>query len=184
MLFRSGRGGEHAPDIATRPDVVSLSDSGILKVLREGKPQAGMPSFAGLGPAKLSETLNYLRFLQGKGRKPTVVVNTEKGKEIFIGKGDCSECHMVHGSGGFLGPDLSDYGASHSADDIRSAIVNAEKRSGFRKGLAKATTRDGGRFLAWSGMRTIPQCNCKGRMGRSTPWRNPTCLNLHSIQSP
>jgi putative heme-binding domain-containing protein len=50
---------------------------------------------------------------------------------------------MVHGSGGFLGPDLSDYGASHSTDDIRSAIVSADKRPGVRKGLAKATTRDG-----------------------------------------
>ncbi len=49
---------------------------------------------------------------------------------------------MVHGAGGFLGPDLSDYGASHFADDIRSAIVSTEKRPAFRRGLAKAT-KDG-----------------------------------------
>jgi cytochrome c oxidase cbb3-type subunit 3 len=139
----NGKGGERAPDIVTRPDIVRLSDSGTLKVLREGKPQAGMPPFAGLGPAKLSDILNYLRFLQGQRRTPAVVVNAEKGKEIFSGKAGCSECHMVHGSGGFLGPDLSYYGASHSADDIRSAIVRAEKRPGSRKGLANATTRDG-----------------------------------------
>lgn len=139
----NGKGGEHAPDIATRPDIVGLSDSEILKVLREGKPQAGMPPFAGLGPAKLFDTLNYLRFLQGKGKTPAVVGNAEKGKEVFSDKAGCSVCHMVHGSGGFLGPDLSDYGASHSADEIRSAIVSAEKRPGTHKGLAKATTRDG-----------------------------------------
>lgn len=139
----NGKGGERAPDIVTRPDIVRLSDSGTLKVLREGKLQAGMPPFAGLGPAKLSDILNYLRFLQGQRRTPTVVVNAEKGKEIFSGKAGCSECHMVHGLGGFLGPDLSYYGASHSADDIRSAIVSAEKRPGSRKGLARATTRDG-----------------------------------------
>jgi putative heme-binding domain-containing protein len=45
--------------------------------------------------------------------------------------------------GGFLGPDLSDHGASHSTDDIRSAIVSADMRPRVRKGLAKATTRDG-----------------------------------------
>jgi putative heme-binding domain-containing protein len=50
---------------------------------------------------------------------------------------------MIHGAGGFLGPDLSDYGASHSADNIRGAILSANKRSGERKGLAKATTKDG-----------------------------------------
>jgi cytochrome c oxidase cbb3-type subunit 3 len=139
----NGKGGERAPDIATRPEIVRLSDSGTLKVLREGTPQAGMPPFAGLGEAKLSDILNYLRFLQGKRKTPTVMVSAEKGKEVFSGKGGCSQCHMVHGSGGFLGPDLSDYGASHSADDIRSAIVSAGKRPGIRKGLAKATTRDG-----------------------------------------
>ena len=139
----NGRGGERAPDIATRPEVVRLSDSETLKVLRDGILQKGMPPFAALGPAKLSEVLNYLRSLQGKGRAPAVTANTEEGKEIFAGKGGCSECHMIHGAGGFLGPDLSDYGASHSADGIRDAIVSADKRPGERKGLAKATTKDG-----------------------------------------
>jgi cytochrome c oxidase cbb3-type subunit 3 len=139
----NGKRGEHAPDIATRPDIVGLSDSELLKVLREGRPQAGMPPFAGLGMAKLFDILNYLRFLQGKRRAPTVVGSAEKGKEVFFGQAGCSVCHMVYGSGGFLGPDLSDYGARHSADEIRSAIMSGEKRPGTRKGLTKATTRDG-----------------------------------------
>ena len=42
-----------------------------------------------------------------------------------------------------MGPDLSDYGATHSADDIRNAILDAGKRPGFNKALAKATTKDG-----------------------------------------
>jgi cytochrome c oxidase cbb3-type subunit III len=139
----NGRGGEHAPDIATRPEIVKLSDSGILKLLREGRPQAGMPPFAGLGAPKLSDLLHYLRVLQGQRGSPTLQASAEKGKEVFSGKGGCSECHMVRGVGGFLGPDLSDYGASHSADDIRNAILSAEKRPAIRKGLAKATTKDG-----------------------------------------
>jgi len=139
----NGTGGERAPDIATRPEVVRLSDSETLKVLREGILPKGMPSFATLGPATLSKVLHYLRSLQGKGRAPAATASTEEGKEIFAGKGGCSECHMIHGSGGFLGPDLSDYGTSHSADNIRGAILSPNKRSGERKGLAKATTKDG-----------------------------------------
>jgi cytochrome c oxidase cbb3-type subunit III len=139
----NGKGGEHAPDIATRPEIVKLSDNGILKLLREGRPQAGMPPFAGLGASKLSDLLYYLRFLQGQRGSRALLVNAEKGKEVFSGKGGCSECHMVHGGGGFLGPDLSDYGASHSADDIRNAILSPENRPALRKGLAKATTKDG-----------------------------------------
>lgn len=139
----NGRGGEHAPDIATRPEIVKLSDSETLKVLREGRPQAGMPPFAGLGAPKLSALLHYLRVLQGQSGSPTLLLSAEKGKEVFSGKAGCSECHMVRGAGGFLGPDLSDYGASHSADDIRNAILSAEKRPAIRKGWAKATTKDG-----------------------------------------
>ena len=139
----NGKGGERAPDIATRPEIVRLSDSETLKVLREGSLQKGMPPFAALGPAKLSAVLNYLRSLQGKGRAPAVTASTEEGKEMFAGKGGCSNCHMVHGAGGFLGPDLTDYGASHSADDMHGAIVSADKRPGGHKGLAKATTKDG-----------------------------------------
>jgi len=139
----NGKGGERAPDIATRPEVVRLSDSETLKILREGILQKGMPPFSALGPAKLSEVLNYLRSLQGKSRTSTVTASAEGGKQIFVGKGGCSECHMVHGVGGFIGPDLSDYGVNHSAGDIRSAIVSAHKRPGVRKELAKATTKDG-----------------------------------------
>jgi cytochrome c oxidase cbb3-type subunit III len=137
-----GKGGERGPDIATRSEVVRLSDEEISKILRTGI-QSGMPSFAALGSAKLSATLNHLRFLQGKGAAPTLPGNSGKGKELFAGKAGCSECHMVQGLGGFLGPDLSNYGASHSASDIRGAIVSPDKRSGSRKALAKATTKDG-----------------------------------------
>ncbi len=139
----NGKGGERAPDIATRPEIVRLSDNETLKVLRNGILQKGMPPFAALGPAKLSDVLNYLRSLQGKSKALTLMASSEEGKNIFTGKGRCSQCHMIHGAGGFLGPDLSDYGASHSADDIRCAIVSADKRPGSRKGLAKATTEDG-----------------------------------------
>jgi putative heme-binding domain-containing protein len=122
---------------------VRLSDSETLKVLREGVLQKGMPAFGAMGLAKLSEVLDYLRFLQGKSKAPVITASVEGGKQIFTGKGGCSDCHMVRGAGGFLGPDLSDYGSTHAADDIRSAIVSADKRPGLRKGLAKATTKGG-----------------------------------------
>lgn len=142
----NGKGGERGPNIATKLAIVKLSDGQLFKILRDGKPQAGMPGFSGLGPAKLAEVLDYLRTLQGKQSTPAVVLNVGNGKEFFTGKGGCSQCHMVRGSGGFIGPDLSDYGATHSADDIRNAILDADKRHGFNKALAKATTKDGQQF--------------------------------------
>ena len=99
----NGKGGERGPDVATDLEIVKLSDGQLLTILRDGKPQAGMPGFSGLGAAKLAEVLDYLRILQDKRSTPAVAVNIGNGKELFIGKGGCSQCHMVHGTGGFDG---------------------------------------------------------------------------------
>jgi cytochrome c oxidase cbb3-type subunit 3 len=138
-----GRGGERAPDIATRPEVTRLSDQGLLKVLREGIPEKGMPPFAALGSAKLSALLSYVRSLQGKGTETPVAGNTGRGKELFWGKAGCSDCHMVNGAGGFLGPDLSNYGENHSVTEIRAAIVKPEISAGTRGHVAEVTAKDG-----------------------------------------
>lgn len=143
----NGKGGDRAPDIAAKPEIVRLSDSQLLKVLQAGKPQAGMPAFAMLGSNKLSEVLDYIRALQGR-RKPqkTTGVDTTLGKELYASKAHCSDCHMIHGTGGFIGPDLSDYEANHSPDDIRDAILSADKRPSTHKALATITTRNGQRI--------------------------------------
>lgn len=138
-----GRGGERGPDIATRPEITRLNDEETLRILRSGVPEKGMPPFADLGPAKLSDLLSYLRRLQGKGTEAPVLGDVQKGKELFSGKGGCSACHMVNGSGGFLGPELSAYGGSHSARDIREVIVSPKERAGGRNSAAEVTTKDG-----------------------------------------
>jgi cytochrome c oxidase cbb3-type subunit III len=139
-----GRGGERAPDIATRPEITRLTDQDLLKVLRAGIPEKGMPPFAALGSAKLSALLSYIRSLQGKGTAAMPIVgNTEMGKELYWGKAGCSECHMVNGVGGFLGRDLSNYGESHSVSEIHTAIVKPQKTTGTRGRGAEVTTKDG-----------------------------------------
>jgi cytochrome c oxidase cbb3-type subunit 3 len=138
-----GKGGERAPDIATRPEITRLSDQDLLRILRAGIPEKGMPPFAALGSAKLSALLTYVRSLQGKGTETPVAGNAERGKEIYWGKAGCSDCHMVNGAGGFLGPDLSKYGENHSVSEIRAAIVKPEITTGTRGHLADVTAKDG-----------------------------------------
>ncbi len=97
----------------------------------------------GWGKKDWAEILSYLRQLQGKRDTPIALADAASGKSVFAGKGGCAECHMVLGAGGFLGPDLSNYGATHSANEIRDAIVSADARPGAHKGLAHATAKDG-----------------------------------------
>jgi cytochrome c oxidase cbb3-type subunit III len=118
-----GRGGERGPDITTRPQIVQLSDRELGEILRQGRPSAGMPPFVSLGTANLKTLLSYVRFLQGKDSAMVLAGNAPNGKQLFFGKAKCADCHMVHGEGGFVGRDLSAYGATLSAREIRRYIV-------------------------------------------------------------
>jgi cytochrome c oxidase cbb3-type subunit III len=144
-----GRGGERGPDIATRQQVVQLSDAEILEILRAGRPAAGMPAFESFGGAKLKGLLLYLRSLQGKGSPVAIPGDPHNGKLLFFGKARCSECHMVQGAGGFLGRDLSIYGATLSPAEIHSNILrteeNANKANKANK-TAVVTMRDSRKF--------------------------------------
>jgi len=139
-----GRGGERGPNIATRQEVVRKRDTELLKILRNGIPASGMPSFAGLGNAKLAAMLVYLRSLQGKGPGAAIPGNPTAGEALFFGAAHCSDCHMVQGKGGFIGPDLSVYAAASSVDEIKQAIVSPGGRDPSRaRGLVTITLRDG-----------------------------------------
>jgi cytochrome c oxidase cbb3-type subunit III len=140
-----GRGGERGPDISKRQQVVQLSDSEIAEILRGGKIAAGMPPFEQLGEPKLKALLVYLRSLQGKGETADIPGNASNGKSLFFGKARCSECHMVQGAGGFLGRDLSVYGATLSAAEIRSNILRGNNTNKANK-TAVITMRDSSKF--------------------------------------
>ena len=56
------------------------------------------------------------------------------GKLLFFGKAKCADCHTVQGHGGFIGRDLSAYGATLSAREIRRYIVApGESASGGKR---------------------------------------------------
>src|SRR5438477_10237811 len=58
-----GHGGERAPDIVANPEVQKISDAQIAKIISQGVPGSGMPSFRSLGPVKVQAVLAYLRAL-------------------------------------------------------------------------------------------------------------------------
>jgi len=80
-----------------------------------------------LGDAKLQAVVRHLRTLQGVNSKMLVAGNTDEGRTVFFKKGGCGTCHMINGAGGFLGSDLSKYGAITSVADMREQIMNHDQ---------------------------------------------------------
>ena len=138
-----GRGGERAPDIAGKREFQKLSNANLAKIVREGVPGTGMPSFRSLRDAKIQAVVMHLRALQGEGSPSPLPGSPTAGKVLFFGKAGCSECHMVNGGGGFIGSDLSAYGRSKLASEIRDVITNPAKYLDKRGNLVLATTEDG-----------------------------------------
>ncbi len=132
-----GRGGEHAPNIATAPEVQHLLDRELAGIIRYGIAGAGMPAFSTLKPQEISAVVSYLRVLQGRGDIVKLPGDSNQGKALFFGKAQCSSCHMVNGKGGFIGSDLSFYGADAKPDQIRAIILDPDKNLPADK---KATT--------------------------------------------
>ncbi len=138
-----GRGGEHAPNIATAPEVQRLADRDLAGIVRNGIPGAGMPAFSSLQPQQLDAVVSYLRILQGRGDIVKLPGDPARGEALFFGKAQCSDCHMVKGKGGFIGSDLSFYGADARPDQIRAIILDPDKNLPSQKKATTVVTRTG-----------------------------------------
>jgi cytochrome c oxidase cbb3-type subunit III len=141
-----GRGSDKGVNIAGNDKVRHLSDAQVSEIISNGVPGTGMPAFHNLTARQVASLVSYLRILQGKLAARTLPGDANRGKEIFVGKGECSTCHTILGEGGFLGPDLSAYGSAMSAKTIRDEIVRPERivPAGYR--TAVVTTNDGDRL--------------------------------------
>ncbi len=138
-----GRGGERAPDIATSPKTQNRTDAALTQIITNGIPTSGMPSFNSLDAPTIKAVIKYLRVLQGKSESAAMPGNPSAGKELFYGKARCAQCHLAAGSGGFLGPDLSNYARRRPPEEIRDAITKPATMPGLGRSEATVTTRSG-----------------------------------------
>lgn len=136
-----GSGTQRAPNIVSGASAQKLSSADLLRIVSDGVPGTGMPGFRSLGDDRLKAIVEYLRNLQGKNNAEQVHGSPAQGKAIFVGKGGCSACHMIAGSGGFIAPDLTTYAQSHSPERIKTAITDPST-SDSRAAMVTVTAAD------------------------------------------
>jgi cytochrome c oxidase cbb3-type subunit 3 len=135
-----GMGGERAPNIITNPQVQRLSASEMFSVISGGVPGTGMPAFQRLGKPAITSLVVYVKSLQGKNQTARLPGDPKSGEALFFGNAQCSTCHMASGRGGFIAPELTAYGQTHGAEQIKSAIVNPAARNSVKPIVTAATT--------------------------------------------
>ena len=119
------RGGLRAPGLTSGRWTHGSSDAAIFRTITQGVPGTQMPA-SGLTDEETWMIIAYLRNSNVESRPP-VAGNREVGERIFVGEGLCSQCHMVNGKGGRLGPDLSRIGVARPAAYLVGAIREPSK---------------------------------------------------------
>jgi cytochrome c oxidase cbb3-type subunit III len=84
-----------------------------------------------MGPQKLSEEeiwkiTTYIHALRGTALDNPPPGDTVHGEQIFWGKGQCGNCHMLGGKGGLTAPDLSNIAGTRKASTIVDALTKEQ----------------------------------------------------------
>ena len=148
MLFRfscshchglGASGGLRGPDLTGGRWTHGSSDAAIFRTISKGIPgteMSGNELF--LVEEEVWSVIAYLRTLSAASTAP-LGGDREAGKRIFFGSGACSQCHMVNGKGGRLGPDLSRIGAARRTQHLAESIRDPSKQVTVRNPLMDVT---------------------------------------------
>jgi cytochrome c oxidase cbb3-type subunit 3 len=114
------QGGSRGPDLTRGTWSHGGSDAEIFATIRQGVSGTLMAPHD-MTDAETWAIVAYLRSL-APGPMEAVRGDPNKGRQLFFGEATCSNCHMVEGEGGRLGPDLSNVGAARSPDYLARKI--------------------------------------------------------------
>ena len=140
-----GRGSARGPNLTQGMIVSRGSDEEVAGAIRLGVPNSAMPAFA-LPDREIKQLVAFIRSLGIRAAQLVVAGDRDLGKQLFFGKGRCSDCHMIRGQGGLLGPDLSNVGGDRTLAEIKRSILNPGLSEGSRFKAVTVVTLKGERI--------------------------------------
>lgn len=123
---KDGAAGDRAPALAAPARrYLRSSDRELFDAIKKGIPRTQMP------PSVLSDddawkVVAYIRALRGTAIDAPTKGDVAHGEQIFMGKGGCSGCHLMHGKGGLTGPELSNIASQRKLISIQDALTKPQ----------------------------------------------------------
>lgn len=147
---RDGEGGQgegQGPNLINSWEVRRAKDAQLFSAVKNGVKGTPMPGFA-FPDNQLWELVGFVRSLNAPANSVAAPGDPVARETVFFGIGGCSGCHMIRGRGGYLGPDLSNIGATRRISELRAAILSPKEipSEGYRPLFLKASK--GGRVRA------------------------------------
>jgi cytochrome c oxidase cbb3-type subunit 3 len=122
---RDGSAGEMAPAVAAPSRRYNrATDAAVFDAIKTGIPQTQMSSFATkFSDDQIWKVVAYIHGLRGTAIDAPTQGNVANGEQIYLGKGQCSTCHMINGKGSLMGPDLSNLAGMRKTQSIVNALT-------------------------------------------------------------
>jgi putative heme-binding domain-containing protein len=122
----------------------AASDDDLVRVIVRGIAGTPMPP-SNFSEGQAATIVAYIRSMAGAG-STAMSGDPGRGKAVFDGKGQCSTCHSVNGSGSRAGPTLTEIGSFRRAAELQRSLVdpNGEIRAENRS--VRVITADGTTF--------------------------------------
>ncbi len=127
----TGEGGR-GPNLVTARNVQRLDNGWLFGVIKNGIAGSDMPP-SPLDEEKVWQLTAFVKNLSAPAIRQRVEGDVEAGKLLFYGKAGCTNCHMIRGEGGYLGPDLTNLGVTQNLSRIREGLLDPNER--FTKGF-------------------------------------------------
>ncbi len=130
----------------------SLSDEGLLAVIRDGRPGTGMVAYRNsFNEEEITDLGHYVRVLQGGvGLDDDRVFDAEDadpmvslGRMVFEERAGCITCHSYNDRGGRIGPTLDGLRQRMNAEAIQMALVFPDDYITEGYEVRELETRDG-----------------------------------------
>ncbi len=134
--------GGRGPNLARGEQVRGATNRHLLSVIKDGLKGSDMPP-SHLPDEKVWQIVAYLRNLTSVAFDSMTPGNVLAGRAAFFGQAGCSNCHMIRGKGGFLGPDLSNIARVRSISQLRESLLDPDAQIADGYGGVAVTTNSG-----------------------------------------
>jgi cytochrome c oxidase cbb3-type subunit 3 len=100
-----------------------LTDNELAAIIMNGIPDTTMRP-AALDEEEIEELVAFLRENARPRDEPQLAGDAVRGRALFEGKGECTNCHRIDGLGSRVGPDLSRIGRQRRGGDLLAALLD------------------------------------------------------------
>jgi len=122
---QDGTAGDRGPALAASRRYLRTTEKDLFDAIKNGIAGTLMPA-SPLPDQDIAKVVAYIRSLRATAIDAPVEGDFTRGGQIYAGKGGCSDCHMLNGRGGLLGPDLSNIASERSVRFLEESLTVAK----------------------------------------------------------